>query len=157
LAGRPKEERVMTIIQQQLSNVGVEVELNIIQPSVYWSGEGVRSFKDMLGMVVGIGDVDPYMSHWRQFGTPGKMPNMGSAQFSLWFHDEYDKLIMEDYRTAKQKDRKQVLRDSLDILMEEAPIAMTVFPTLPRVTNQKLKNVGIQAGLNNFHRAYLTN
>lgn len=156
----PIYERAATVIQQQLSNVGIDVTINLLEPSVYWGSEGVRGFDTLFGLVRGSGDVDPWMSHWRQFGEPHAVSDkgdetFGSEKLSLWHNDEFDELIIEDARTPDVEQRRELLSQAMDIFVDEAPVSMLVFTQTPVVQSPSLRNVSTPAGLRYYDRAYL--
>jgi peptide/nickel transport system substrate-binding protein len=61
----------------------------------------------------------------------------------------------ESLQATDQESRKEAYEQAMEIFHEEVPMAMTVFPSTPRAKASNLKGVGMQAGLSNFHRAYL--
>ncbi|MFB6301076.1 MAG: ABC transporter substrate-binding protein, partial [Halobacteriales archaeon] len=155
LGDSAEDKRTTTVLQQQFSEIGVDVEVDLQQPSAYW--DKIYRYDTMLSMYGGAADIDPWMSHWRQHGTPDPdgPANIGSWSKGLHSDEEFDELIIEDFRTPKLEDRKGILTDANEILMENSPFGMTVFPLTPKVTSSSLKGVGIQGGLTNFHYAWL--
>lgn len=154
LLGTPDNERAMTVIQSQLSNVGIEANLEVQQTSSFWTA--IYDYTNAMSMYWGAGDVDPWMSIWRQLHTPVEGTNKGVWQKSLWSNEEFDSLIQQSFRTPDREQRKQYLKQAEEIFVEEAPYAMTTFPLLPKPANKRLQGVDVQLGLSDFRAAYLT-
>lgn len=162
LVSLPIYERMATVIQEQLGNVGIDVTVSLLEPSIYWGSDGIRGYNTLFGIARGSSDIDPWMSHWRQFGHTNEISGKGNStfgaeKFNLWHNDEFDELIIEDASTPSQERRRELLSQAMDIFIEESPVAMLVFPTPPVVRTQRLQNVGIQAGLRDYSQAYLSN
>lgn len=158
LGDSAEDKRTTTILQQQFNEVGVDVEINLQQPSAYW--DQIYRYDTMLSMYGGAADIDPWMSHWRQLGTPDpdKAPNIGAWSKGLHSNEKFDDLIIEDFRTPKLEDRKELLTEAASLLYGDSgthPHGMTVYALTPKVNMSKLKGVGVQAGLSNFHYAWL--
>lgn len=153
LADAAEDQRQTTILEQQFADVGIELEINLQQPSSYWD-DSYRYDQEIV-FYGGAADIDPWMTHWRQFGE--YRPDIGMGQWSrnLWSNTEYSDLIEEDFRTPKIEDRKELLARANEIYVEEAPGAALVFPLNPKVMSSKLHDVGVQAGLSNFHYAWI--
>jgi peptide/nickel transport system substrate-binding protein len=154
----PTYERVATAIKSQLSEVGIAVTINILQPSIYYSSDGVRGFNTLFGIGTGASDIDPWMSHWRQLGYSNEVSGkgdetFGSEKYNLWHDEKFDDLIIEDSQTPDQERRKELLSQAMDIFVEQSPWAMAVFSAPPVVRNKNLNNVGTQVGLMSFARA----
>lgn len=154
LLGMPEYKRWMTIIQQQLSDVGIKVELDIQQPSSYW--DAIYRYEHMVTTYGGSTDIDPYMTWWKQLGTPDPETSLGVWQKSMMYDKKFDDALLKSFKTPKPEKRKQYIRQAEKIFLDEAMYAMTVFMLKAKIDVASLKNVGIQVGLSNFHRAHLT-
>lgn len=151
--GTPADKRVMTVLQQQLSDVGIELELDIQQESSFW--DNIYRFNHMFAMYGGGGDIDPWMSWWKQLKTPEEDNSSGAWQKNLYSNEEFDKLLEESYTTPDQDKRREVVKEAEQVFLEDAAYAMTTFPLTPKGGNTALKGVGNQVGLSNFHTAYM--
>lgn len=149
----PENQRELTVIQEQWRDIGVEMELDIQQQSSYW--DQTYRYEHMVIRYGGGADVDPWMSHFKQFGPPDPETSMGEWQRSLYLNEEYGELLLEDYRTPDREERIKILTDANEIFVDDPPYFATTFPLTPKVMSSSLKNVGAQAGLSNFHYAYL--
>lgn len=152
LLGTPTDERVMTVVQQQLAEIGVEVELDIQQESAFW--DSIYRYEHELQMYGGGGDIDPWMSWWKQLKTPAE-DGSGVWQKSLYSNEEFDALLEESVRTPDPSARAELVAEAERIMLDEAPFAMTTFPLTPKGGNADLEGVGNHVGLSNFHRAFL--
>ena len=153
LLGMPEYKRWMTVIQQQLSDVGIDVELDIQQPSSYW--DTIYRYDHMVTTYGGSTDIDPYMFWWKQLGTPDAETSLGVWQKSMMFDEDFDQALKKSFATPKPEERKTHIRNAEEIFLDQAMYTMTVFMLKAKVDVASLKNVGIQAGMSNFHRAYL--
>lgn len=153
ILGTPTDERVMTVLQQQLSNVGIEAELDVQQESSYW--DNIYRYNHLFMMYGGGGDIDPWMSWWKQLRTPMEEGSSGAWQKNLYSNENFDEALSESYNTPNTDERVEHVREAEQIFLEDAPFAMTTFPLTPKGSVTQLKNVGNQTGLSNFHRARL--
>jgi peptide/nickel transport system substrate-binding protein len=153
LLGTPGDERRMTVIQEMLSQVGIEVELNIQPSSAYW--DNLYQYSNELVMYDGYVDIDPWMSLWKQLKTPVESGSAGKWQANLYNNPDFNSLLEEDYRTSDPAQRTELLRQAEELFIEDSPWAMTTFPLIPKASSAALTGVGNQAGLSNFHTAQL--
>lgn len=155
ILGTPDDERGLTVIQSQLSAVGIEAELDIQQSSSYWTT--IYEYDHMASMYGGATAVDPYADWYKQLHTPVPPEEGvgGTWQKGLYSNEEFDEIMEEDFRTADRDKRAELIQEGMEIFAEDVPYAMTVFPQIAKPQSGGLKNVGIQVGMSNFHRAYL--
>jgi peptide/nickel transport system substrate-binding protein len=153
LLGAPSDERRMTVVQEMLSQVGIEVELNIQQESAYW--DNLYRYENELVMYDGYVDIDPWMSLWKQLKTPVESGSAGAWQANLYENTEFNELLEQDLSTSDPSARKDILRQAEGLFLEDAAWAMTTFPLIPKASVSNLTGVGNQAGLSNFHHATL--
>lgn len=153
LLGMPEYKRWMTVIQQQLAEVGIEMELDIQQPSSYW--DQIYRYEHMVTTYGGSTDIDPYMTWWKQLGTPDPETSLGVWQKSMMFEEAFDSALKESFSSPDPDNRLEHVRKAEEVFLEEAMYSMTVFPLKTKVDVASLKGVGIQAGMSNMHRANL--
>ncbi|MXR40514.1 hypothetical protein GRX01_04015 [Halobaculum sp. WSA2] len=153
ILGTPTDERVMTVLQEQLSNVGIEAELDVQQESSYW--DNIYLYNHMFAMYGGGGDIDPWMSWWKQLGTPTEEGSLGAWQKNLYSNEDFDEALSQSFMTPNKDERIEHIRQAEQYFLEDAPFAMTTFPLTPKGSVSALQNVGNQTGLSNFHRAFL--
>ena len=153
LLGTPGDERRMTVVQEMLSGVGIEVELNIQQSSAYW--DNLYRYEHELVMYDGFVDIDPWMSLWKQLKTPEETGSSGQWQANLYRNPEFNQLLEEDLGTSDPEARTEILRQAEELFLEDAAWTMTTFPLIPKASSAELSGVGNQAGLSNFHSARL--
>ncbi len=153
LLGTPADKRMMTVVKQHLSEVGIEIELDVQQESSYW--DNIYLYNHMTAVYGGGGDIDPWMSWWKQLKTPEEDSSAGAWQKNLFSNAEFDKLLEQSFVTPKPEERLKIVRQAEQIFLKEAPFAMTTFPLTPKGGSTKLRDVGNQIGLSNFHRAYV--
>lgn len=153
LLGSPTDERRMTVIQEMLAQVGIEVELNVQQESAYW--DNLYRYEHELVMYDGYVDIDPWMTLWKQLKKPTESGSAGAWQANLYNNPEFNQFLEEDYGTSDPETRSELMRQAEEIFIEDAAWAMTVFPLQPKGSLSELSGVGNQAGLSNFHMASL--
>jgi peptide/nickel transport system substrate-binding protein len=153
LLGVPGDERRMTVVQEMLSQVGIEVELNVQQSSAYW--DNLYSYENALVMYDGYVDIDPWMTMWKQLKTPTEEGSAGAWQANLYSNPDFDELLERDYGTSDFDERAEIMRQAEEVFLEDAGWAMTTFPLIPKASTSDLTGVGNQAGLSNFHMASL--
>ncbi len=149
----PEQKRWATVIQQQLANVGIEMGLDVQQPSSYW--DQIYRYNHLVTTYSGSTDIDPYMSWWKQLGTPDAETSLGVWQKSMMFDEEFDAALKKSFSTPKPEERKKHVQEAEEIFLDLAMYTMLVFPLKSKITVNSLKQVGMQAGLSNMHRAYL--
>jgi len=153
LLTNPEQKRWVTIIQQQLANVGIDIELDIQQPSSYW--DQIYRYNHMVTTYSGSTDIDPYMSWWKQLGTPDAETSLGVWQKSMMFDEEFDAALEKSFKTPKPENRKDHVQEAEEIFLDLAMYTTLVFPLKTKVSVSALADVGMQAGMSNMHRAYL--
>lgn len=149
----PEQKRWATVIQQQLANVGIDMGLDVQQPSSYW--DQIYRYNHLVTTYSGSTDIDPYMSWWKQLGTPDSETSLGVWQKSMMFSEEFDTALRESFSTPKPEERKQYIDEASEIFVDLAMYTMLVFPLKTKITVNSLKDVGVQAGMSNMHHAYL--
>jgi peptide/nickel transport system substrate-binding protein len=149
----PHNQRLVTVLQQQLSKIGITLELDIQQESSFW--DSIYNYTHMMAIYGGGGDIDPWMSWWKQLKTPEPRGSAGVWQKPLYSNPTFDKYIAQSYRTPDQKKRKDYVRKAEEVFLKDAPFAMTVFPNIVKGESADLKNVRNPVGMSNFHAAYL--
>lgn len=149
----PEDERELTVIQQNWQEIGVQIELDVQQQGSYW--DNTYRYEHMAISYGGGADVDPWMSDYKQLGSPNPETSEGAWQRSLYFSDEYSELLNEATRTPDLEERAEIYQQLNEVFVEDAPMLMTSFPLNPKAAVGSLNDVGNQAGLSNFHYAWL--
>lgn len=151
----PERERELTILEQQFADIGVELKPVVLDPGSFWGR--IYNFEDQFAGYLGTRDFDPYFSSYRQLNAPRMDDGVAKGIWNrgLFINEEFASLMEESLQATSQEKRKETYDQAMDIFHEEAPMAMTVFPSTPRAKASNLKGVGMQVGLSNFHRAYL--
>ena len=151
MLGRPEDERTLTVLEQQLEEIGVEITPDIRQPSGFW--DSIYNFEHLFAITDAVTNIDPWMAWYRQLGTPDGTGTSGHWQKGLWSNEEFDELIRESLVTPEQDEREEIVREAEQIFFEEAPYAMLYFPVDPVGYNENLEGVQLPTGLANFHFA----
>jgi peptide/nickel transport system substrate-binding protein len=149
----PENERELTVVQDQLSEVGIELELDIQQQSSFW--DNTYRYEQELVAYGGAADIDPWMSEFKQFGNPDEETGEGAWQRSLYFSEEFSELINEANATPNLDDRADLYQGIHEQFVEDAPYAPTVHPLNPKAAVSGLSGVSTQVGLSVFRTASL--
>jgi peptide/nickel transport system substrate-binding protein len=149
----PEDERELTVVQQQWSEIGVEIELDIQQQSSYW--DNTYRYQQAITAYGGAADVDPWMSDFKQLGVPDQETGEGAWQRPLYFNEEFSELLHEANATPDLEERASIYEDIVATFVEDAPFVMTTFPLNPKGFGPGVSGIGVQAGLSNFHSASL--
>lgn len=108
-------------IRQQLNSYGLDVEVNQVTGSEFSDRLFDANFD---AVIVGSGgDQDPDQSVYNFFRLPEEAGGDGVWNFGKWENQEVHELMGEQRRTVDRDERKQILWDAEDIIMEEAPFA----------------------------------
>jgi ABC-type transport system substrate-binding protein len=100
---RTREERIAVVAQDQLSEVGIEINLQALQSSQFW--QEAYSYTFPLLFYSQNGQPDPWSSVFRQFATPTEDTNAGVWQKGLWFDEEFTEaaLQLNDYEPESEE------------------------------------------------------
>lgn len=81
LVGREEDKRVMTVIQENLADAGIDVTLEIETGSTYW--DKMCHYRPMLNISGGASEFDPRTEWYRQPGTSDEKSGRGTHQKNL--------------------------------------------------------------------------
>lgn len=106
------------IVQEQLSDIGVELEVEMMETGAYLeataNGE-MDMFVGSWGTVTLDADYGLYpMFHSDNVGAPGNR--------SFFSHDDVDQLLEEARKTTDNDERLELYKDAQQIIIDEAPI-----------------------------------
>ncbi|MEK7167160.1 MAG: ABC transporter substrate-binding protein [Patescibacteria group bacterium] len=135
--------KVTQIIQKSWQNIGIKVDLQIIDPSnIQKEIIESRNYEALFyGNNVGF-DSDPYpFWHSSQINYPG-------LNLSLYSNKEADKLLEEARKNNDLEQRKLKYLKFQNILIEDSPIIFLYNPTHAFIVNQKIKGIDIQRIIN---------
>ncbi|AXF55658.1 ABC transporter substrate-binding protein [Salicibibacter kimchii] len=122
----PVREQTAELIQDQLSDIGVDVSLENVEWGAYLdqTAEGEHDMY-VLGWVTVTGDADYGMYslfHSDNFGAPGNR--------SFYENEEVDELLEDARQEEDEETREELYSDIQEILVDEAPMIYTVFDDL---------------------------
>lgn len=145
-------EREMTVIQQQLAEVGIDVELDIRPEADYWAA--IYSFNNMVSAYSGGAFFTNDESWRRQLHTPTQEGD-GTYQKGLYSNEDLDEIMDQTYKTLDEEEKLQLLREGSEIITREAPYVMTVGPENIQVWRDELNGFRSPVGATFFDRAWL--
>jgi peptide/nickel transport system substrate-binding protein len=145
-------EREMTVIQQQLAEVGIDAELDIRPEADYWGA--IYSFNNEVSAYSGGAFFTNDESWRRQLHTPTEEGD-GTYQKGLYSNEELDGIMDQAFKTVDEDEKLQLLREGTEIITQEAPYVMTVGPQNIMVWRDGLKGFRNPVGATLFDRAWL--
>jgi peptide/nickel transport system substrate-binding protein len=147
----PTREQVLEIVQSNLTAIGIEVELRIVDAGAFF-GEDVfnpnnslRALADLqqLDILSSSPDPGPYMQWWTCDQIP-QMANDWSAGFNSarWCNQEYDALYRQAITELDPTRREELFIQMNDILINEVVMIPLVHEALISAAGQDM--IGIE-------------
>ena len=141
---------VCQIVQQNLSEVGITIELTNQEWAVFLNTRQNGEYQ--IARHGWIGDYSDPMTFLDMWITDGGNNDCGFS------NDKYDSLISEAKAETDIKKREELLRAAEDILMDETPVIPVYFYTTVMAWNEDVKGVVVTAlGKVHFKDAYKVN
>lgn len=133
---RSEKVRAAQIVQNQLSNLGIEVQLRQVDQATHDSmlAEGTYD--------IGYADIDimspdvDATAYWFYHQSAGVLNTM------VWDQDDQDRVaeLLDGQRaTFDQEERMEMFREIFDIVLSSAPFIYTCNPNIPRVTGDHIE------------------
>lgn len=151
-SGDKAREMVAPIIQNQLKEIGIDIELEIMD------------FQSLMEKVVGNHEFDLYLMANTLGAEPDPKPTWYSTQasdekgvygwnISGFRNEKVDKLLDEGLETLNQEERKEIYTEFAKIMNDELPWIPLYVPNLVQAYNSNLKNYepGIFRNFYNIH------
>ena len=120
------------LYQQMLENVGLDVELRLVEWSTWLSD------------VYGDGDFDlTVIGHTGKLDPDGRLGDVTSERFYTgWQNPEFNELVRAARRTADVEERQDLYADALEILADEVPMVFT---------GTNYRHMGLRRTVQGFH------
>lgn len=124
------------IISGYLNDIGVNVQITVLEPSIYWvktnSGE-FDMFIGSWGSVTGDSDYALYPTHHSSaFGAPGNR--------TFFSNENVDKLLEEARSTLDQNKREKIYQQIQEIIVNNNSEVMLFYRDLNGALNKKIQN-----------------
>jgi peptide/nickel transport system substrate-binding protein len=124
----PLRQKTQQIVKQALQQIGVEVELKSIDPSVFFSGDPAsndtieRFSADMQMYTTGNTNPDPtaYLQGFTCLEIPQQSNNWNGSNTSRYCNPDYDQLWQQSTQELDTEKRRQLLIEMNDLLVKEA-------------------------------------
>lgn len=136
LANQTELTIVAKALKQQLSEVGVKVDLNLVDPTSFYSDViKTRNYQALLAKkIIGLEpDLYPFW-HSSQSSAPG-------LNLANWQNREADRLLTEARQTADNKIRLEKYIRFQEILSEESPATFIYSANYNYIMDKDIKNV----------------
>ena len=132
----PLRQKTQTVVKQGLKQIGMDVELKSIDPSVYFSSDSSNNdtvehfYADLQMYTTGNVSPDPgaYMNFMSCNQIPQKANNWSGDNNSRYCNSEYDRLLQEASKELDPQKRADLFILMNDILIED----MAVIPLVHR-------------------------
>lgn len=140
----PLRQKIQEIVKQNLTSLGVKVELKSIDPSILFSGDPAnpdtinRFQADMQMFSSGNSNPDPgaYMKNWTCDEIPTKQNNWSKQNYARYCNPEYDKLWKQSTTELDTQKRQQLFIKMNDLLIQDA----VVIPLVARAEVDGISN-----------------
>ncbi len=130
------EPKIVRLLQTLAAPGGFEIDLNIVEPSRYWSqwtevnlGLTVWGHRPLDTMVLALGytaDDKGQPVAWNE---------------THWIDDEFTRLLRQAERTLDVDERRQIMCDIQTIMQERGPIGISYWRNTWNITRSTFKNV----------------
>ncbi|HKL75170.1 MAG TPA: ABC transporter substrate-binding protein [Halanaerobiales bacterium] len=115
LSANDAQKNAAMIIKQQLAQLGIDIEIRALESSVYFNKLGNQDFK--MTVIGWIGFVDPDEFLYNIFHS-GEQWNQ-----QAYSNKEVDRLLEKGRTTPDREKRKEIYKDAIKLIVEDAPMA----------------------------------
>jgi peptide/nickel transport system substrate-binding protein len=150
------ERRVAVVLQEQLSQVGIDVNLNVQDSGSFWPE--IYSFNHTLQLFSQAGQADPWQAVYRQFAIPEEGTQKGVWQKYLWFDEEMTEMA-ENINAApyKSDERREIISGIEDRFLNDDlghPVALAFESFVPLAQQNYVNDIENPYGYNRYHYAW---
>lgn len=144
-------ELTQQYIAEQLGNLGIKLNLSIVEGSVLWAASTDGGIEQSGNFDMDIWD-DGYYSNdptdflWSYYATEAATPDYG-YNYGRWMNEEFDNLLWEVY-TLDEETRKQAFCQMAQIFEDELP-QILLFTTVTADAHST-RLVGVQSSTNDL-------
>jgi peptide/nickel transport system substrate-binding protein len=136
LVNQPELITVAEILKQQLAEVGVKIELNMVEPVSFFTDIiKTRNYQALLTKEIMGLDPDPY-PFWHS--SQNNAPGLNLAKFQ---NREVDRLLTEARQTADNKIRLEKYTRFQEILSSESPATFLYSSNYNYILDKDIKNI----------------
>lgn len=143
-AGNSAVNQYAQVIQGFMKDVGLNVEIETLDPNTLRSQLGSGQFQMNTGRWIG-GNQDPIF--YRDLFSTGKIPTAkgGCCNRSRYSNPEFDKIVEEAFNTTDRERAKELYIKSQEIISRDVPLVPLWYPANMCVSNRRIGNVKIGA------------
>jgi peptide/nickel transport system substrate-binding protein len=148
-ANEPLRVAGQQIIQQNLRDVGIEMEIKLIDPSNFGNSGAVEHlwhfYADMQQLFTGGNSPDPagYMQRWRTAAIPQRSNNWTGWNVERWQNEEYDRLFAQMQGETDTEVRQQQLIALNDMLINDVVTIPLVHIAQPAGISNNLSGISL--------------
>lgn len=137
-------------VRQQLTDAGFDVEIDQVTSSTYWDRYADLNYDVTISG--SVGDPDPEQGLWNFY----RLPDEGGVwNWVDYESEEVHEMLGEQRRTTDREQRKQILHDIEDKLIEDVPHAYLSHEDDIAGVRSEVGGFTHIPGLRNFHTTYL--
>ena len=143
--GNASVSQYAQVIQNSLREIGLNVEIEVLEPNVLRSQLSLGQFQMNTGKWVG-GNQDPIFLKdlFATDAIPGK--NASCCNRSRYTNPKFDKIIEETFLTADRKRAKILYAKAQQIVSSDLPLLPLWYPAYVVVSNKRIENIKINPG-----------
>ncbi len=147
-AGSRNAQQFAAQMQQDLQNIGIQLDLNPVDFNVLVESIGNRNWECYF--LSYTGGVEPHdgANYWTSAGTShdfNQGPNVGAPPIKNWvisaWEEEIDRLFVAGAREYDETKRKQIYADFQRIIQEQVPVIHLVTPTALSAIRDRVQGV----------------
>ena len=111
-------QQIVTVVQQQLKNIGVQMKIKVVEWSVYLNTFIAKRNFDMCVTRGGLGVLDPDLT----FEYHSSQIHYTEYNWATYINPELDKLIEDALKTFDQEKRKALFWKAQEIISDDLPV-----------------------------------
>lgn len=143
-AGNAAFSQISQVIQSSLKTLGVNVEIETVEPNVMRDQIAKGQFQMNTGIWVG-GNQDPIFLHdlFTTQKIPSEKTKVACCNRSRYSNSEVDKLVNEAFNSTNREQAKDLYFKVQDIISAEVPMFPLWYPANMVVANKRIGNIKI--------------
>ncbi len=140
-----KELTFAQVIQNSLREIGLNVEIEVLEPNILRGQLSLGQFQMNTGKWVG-GNQDPIFLKdlFATDAIPGKKASCCNR--SRYSNPEFDKIIEESFITTDREKAKVLYAKAQEIVSNDLPVLPLWYPANMVVSNRRIENIKINPG-----------
>ncbi|MFZ5515201.1 MAG: ABC transporter substrate-binding protein [Candidatus Zhuqueibacterota bacterium] len=130
-------QQIITIVQQQLKEVGVNMKIKVVEWSVYLNTFVAQRNFDMCVTRGGQGVLEPDLT----FEFHSSQIHDTEYNWATYINPELDRILENSLRTFDQNEQRQYLYEAQEIITEDVPVIYLFLRDSMLATNKRVQGV----------------